>query len=66
MSAECENLAKCPFFDQFQNNSEVVKNGWVRMYCQSQEKSEQCVRKQHRRRTGTPPPPNMTPTGKML
>ncbi len=62
----CQFLEKCGFFNNFQGNPEVVKQGWVRMYCQNLEKSEGCERKKYRKAKGTPPADNMSPTGKML
>ncbi len=63
---KCELLDTCGFFLNFRGNSEVVKQGWIRMYCQDKEKSERCERKKYRKRTGQAPPDNMAPTGKML
>jgi len=62
----CESLEKCGFFHNFNGNTEVVMQGWVRLYCEDQEKSERCVRKQIRKATGAPPVDNMAPTGKLL
>jgi hypothetical protein len=61
----CPNLEKCGFFNKFSGNSDVVKNGWIRMYCQDITKSDLCERKKLAK-TGKIPPDNMTPTGKML
>lgn len=66
MSEPCELLEKCGFFLNFKKNSEVVKKGWIRSFCESKEKSERCERKKVRRKTGQPPADNMAPTGKML
>lgn len=66
MSEKCENLEKCGFFTNFKGNSEVVKNGWIRMYCENKETSETCERKKLKKRTGQAPADNMTPTGAML
>jgi len=46
MSAQCENLATCGLFREYQGNSEVIKNGWIRMYCNDILTSEKCQRKQ--------------------
>lgn len=62
MEESCELLEKCGFFNNFKGNSEVIKAGWVRMFCQSKEKSERCKRKAYARRpagrrgTTWPPP----------
>ena len=66
MADKCELLEKCGFFLNFRGNSEVAVEGWVRLYCESLEKSETCERKKIRRQTGRAPADNMTPTGKML
>jgi len=64
--AQCELLETCGFFKNFKGNTEVVKQGWIKMYCEDREKSEKCARKQYRKKHGKPPADNMTPTGKML
>jgi hypothetical protein len=66
MSEKCELLEKCGFFLNFRGNSEVVKQGWVRSFCEDQKKSEKCKRKEIRKQTGKPPADNMAPTGKLL
>ncbi len=66
MSEKCELLQKCGFFLNYNSNSEVVTQGWIRIFCENQEKSKRCIRKKIRKHTGKPPPDNMTPTGKML
>jgi hypothetical protein len=66
MSENCELLSKCGFFTNFKANSEAIKQGWVKMFCENKEKSEKCKRKEIRKQTGTPPADNMSPTGKML
>ncbi len=64
--AKCELLDTCGFFKNFKANSEVIKQGWIKMYCEDKAKSEKCARKQYRKKYGKPPADNMTPTGKML
>jgi len=66
MAENCELLEKCGFFNKFQGNSEVVKAGWIRAFCQTKDRSETCKRKQIRRQTGSPPADNMAPTGKLV
>lgn len=65
MAEECENLPRCSFFNEFRGNSDVIRNGWVALYCRDKGKSVTCRRKQLRA-TGQSPPPNMTPTGTLL
>jgi len=66
LSDACELLEKCGFFNNYKGNTEVVKKGWIQMFCNSIEKSERCERKKIRKKTGTPPADNMAPTGSML
>ena len=66
MSEKCKFLDSCGFFLNFRGNSEVVERGWIRLFCTSQERSENCERKKIRKQTGQPPPDNMTPTGIIL
>lgn len=66
MLNQCELLEKCGFFLHFKGNSEVIKKGWTKSYCESKDKSEKCRRKEIRRSTGKPPVDNMAPTGTML
>ena len=66
MSEPCENLENCGFFKNYKGNTDAIIKSWIRMYCESKEKSESCERKKIKDKTGSPPPDNMTPTGKML
>jgi hypothetical protein len=66
MSEECELLDKCGFFLNFGKDSEVVKQGWIRTFCENRERSEGCKRKQIRKQTGKPPADNMSPSGTLL
>lgn len=66
MAEQCELLEKCGFFKNYNGNMEVIKQGWIRIYCDNREKSERCERKKIRQQTGQPPADNMTPTGKMI
>ncbi len=66
MSKKCELLEKCGFFLNFKGNPECLHEGWISLYCENNEKSEKCKRKEIRMQTGKPPPDNMTPTGKII
>ena len=66
MSEYCENLEKCGFFKNFKGNTEVIKNSWIRMFCQDIQRSLNCKRKEIKKQTGNPPADNMAPTGKLL
>ncbi|MCX7018561.1 MAG: hypothetical protein WCK47_04770 [bacterium] len=66
MQKKCEYLDMCGFFQNYSGNTEVIQKGWIRLYCESQEKSEKCDRKKIRKATGKPPADNMTPTGEIL
>jgi hypothetical protein len=63
---KCELLEKCGFFQNFKGNSEVMKNSWVRMFCEEKSVSDTCARKKMRAETGKPPADNMSPTGKII
>ena len=63
---KCELLDKCGFFKNYQGNTEVVKNAWIKMFCDDKQSSERCERKKYRKQNGKPPADNMAPTGKML
>jgi len=62
----CEFLETCPFFKKYSGNLEVIKEGWINLYCKNKAKSEQCARKRYRKEKGVPPPENMTPIGTFL
>ena len=66
MTEKCELLDKCGFFLNFKGNTEVTKQNWIQVFCESKEKSENCKRKQFRKENGHPPVDNMTPTGKLI
>ena len=66
MLDQCEMLGKCGFFTNFKGNSEVIKQGWVKTYCENHIKSSKCERKKIRAQTGKPPADHMAPTGKLL
>ena len=66
MSEKCALLNQCGFFLNFKGNSEVIKNNWIRIFCESNDKAEKCKRKEIRKQTGNPPEDNMSPTGKLL
>jgi hypothetical protein len=64
--SQCELLERCGFFRAFKGNSEVVTNGWIKMFCENVDKSEYCERKKTRTRTGVPPEDNVAPTGNVI
>ncbi len=66
MADKCEFLETCGFFNNYKANSEVVKQGWIQIYCEDKKKSERCERRKILKETGIPPADNMAPTGKML
>jgi hypothetical protein len=66
MSEQCEFLEKCGFFVNYQWNTEVIKQGWISMYCEDREKSHRCERRRIRLESGQPPAANMSPTGTLL
>ena len=66
MNKKCELLDRCGFFKNYGGNSEVLKNGWITMFCDDLVRSEDCERRKIRQKTGNPPVDNMTPTGKLV
>ena len=66
MSEQCEFLDTCGFFQNYRGNTEVIKQGWVTLFCENEGKSKQCERKRIREESGKPPADNMCPTGKLL
>jgi hypothetical protein len=66
MCEKCEFIDKCGFFMNYKGNSEVMKNGWVRLFCEKKEWSEKCERKIYRTEHGKHPADNMSPTGQLL
>jgi hypothetical protein len=66
MSEKCERVEKCGFFSNYEGNSQVMKAGWIKMFCTNFKNSAECKRKAVFLKTGHPPPDNMAPTGKML
>jgi hypothetical protein len=63
MAESCEFLDKCAFFSNYHGNAEVIKQGWIRRYCEDQAKSAECERRKIRERTGVPPAANISPDG---
>ena len=66
MAERCANLETCGFFKNFNANTEVVKNGWTKLYCEDKGRSDTCERKKLKAQTGQAPADNMAPTGRML
>ena len=66
MAEQCEYLETCGFFQNYSGSTEVIKEGWVKMYCDDRDKAKQCERLKIREQTGKPPVDNMCPTGKLL
>ena len=66
MPDKCEHLEQCGFFRCFTNNLEVIKQGWIKLYCEDKETSELCERKKVTMQTGKSPADNMAPTGTFM
>ena len=66
MAEACEFLDKCGFFLNYSGSTEVIREGWVKLYCEDKKKSDLCERKRIRNATGQPPADNVCPTGKVL
>ena len=63
---KCENLEECGFFQEYQGNSEVVKEAWIISFCNNFDNSSLCKRKQYYVAHGVAPASNMSPTGRLL
>jgi len=61
----CVKYENCGFFKKYQKTSNYACKGFITMYCQGP-KQDQCKRKEHSITTGTPPPDNMMPNGRLL
>jgi len=46
MSEPCENLENCGFFKNYKGTTDAIIKSWIRLYCESREKSESCERKE--------------------
>lgn len=66
MSRPCEFLATCGFFRRSQGSSDALIQSWVRIFCDSTAKAQECERKRYRETRGEDPPDNMAPTGRLL
>lgn len=65
MNKKCELINTCGFFANYLAHFEVVKEKWVKLYCDSKVTSDLCERKKIRNQTGKPPEDRMAPTGKL-
>lgn len=66
MPDKCELLETCGFFLNFKSHTEVIKQRWIKLYCENLDTSDACERKKIRNQTGLPPEDNMAPTGKLM
>jgi hypothetical protein len=67
---ECNQIKSCKFINEYKKNNDlrVVVRGFIGKYCQSEEKSDQCVRKKMAQMLGdwNKVPINMMPNGLSL
>jgi len=63
--ADCEHIVGCGFFKKYQSTKDMACQGFILLYCKGTKK-EVCKRREHRQKTGTPPPDNMSPSGVVL
>lgn len=63
--AECELLANCGFFQKYQDTLNLACRGFIKSYCRGP-MMDNCLRKKYRAEHGSPPDPDMLPTGQML
>ena len=66
MMGKCQFYENCGFLNSFQKSEERMREGWIKSFCKSKEKSETCRRKILYRQNGCLPPDNVMPTGKIL
>lgn len=66
MGELCDRFSTCGYFQQFKQAGDKVNSIWIRIFCEQPAKSAECARKKHFLATGTPPPHNLTPTGRLL
>ncbi len=60
----CERLEQCGFFKKYAQSLDMECRGFIRKYCEGI--FDECKRLEYRKRTGSPPPDDMLPTGQML
>ena len=66
MDRKCELIDNCGFFNNYNQQADVVVKGWIKIFCESQVKAAHCKRKKIKEATGNSPPDTMTPTGTIL
>ncbi len=59
----CEMIEKCPFFEKHYPEKDGMYKGWVKSFCENDQKSQDCKRKQYFINNNMPAPEDMTPTG---
>lgn len=63
--ADCPSLAGCGFLKKHGETKQLACKGFISSYCRG-EKQNECKRKEHKARTGTPPSDDMMPNGAMM
>jgi len=66
MGGKCEFYDTCGFIHAYKGSGEPLKEGWISMFCDDRESSQNCKRVSFIVATGRHPANNMTPTGKHL
>lgn len=64
MDKKCVRLENCGFFKRYEKDVKTIKEGWIHLFCESDEKAKHCKRRKYFEEKGEPPVDNMTPTGK--
>jgi hypothetical protein len=66
MGGKCVFYETCGFIQNYKGSGQYLKEGWVSMFCDEFESSENCKRKRMILEVHKHPADNMTPTGKLL
>lgn len=66
MTEGCELHEECGFLQTFKEDTDMVRKGWIRSFCEDRTKSESCERKKYYKLSGVHPADNIAPTGKIV
>lgn len=63
--ADCDLLARCGFFQKYQDSLDLACRGFMRTYCTGSRQID-CARRKYRAEHGCPPDDDMLPSGQMM
>lgn len=66
MGGNCEFYDTCGFIQRYKGSGSHLKEGWISMFCNELNMSQNCQRKKMIIELHKHPADNMTPTGKLL